>query len=94
MPINELRVSGSKLEPPSRPSQDWSKQRPYFGPNPQKNLSVELGKTAHLVCKVFELGDKTVSVRSARKLVSQACEMARQLSSTSASSFMNHGPGD
>lgn len=63
MPINELRVSGSKSEPPSRPSVDWSKQRPYFGKDIQRNVSVELGKTAYLTCKVFELGDKTVSVR-------------------------------
>lgn len=26
-----------------------------------RNVSVELGKTAYLSCKVFELGDKTVS---------------------------------
>lgn len=61
MPMNELRVSGSKSEPPSRPSVDWSKQRPYFGPDMVRNVSVELGKTAYLTCKVFELGDKTVS---------------------------------
>lgn len=61
-PINEVRVAGSKLEPPSRPSVDWSKQRPYFGSNIERNISVELGKTAHLTCKVFELGDKTVSI--------------------------------
>lgn len=61
MPINELRVSGSKLEPPSRPSQDWSKQRPSFGKSIQTNVNVELGKTAHLTCTVFDLGDKTVS---------------------------------
>lgn len=61
MPINELRVSGSKSEPPSRPSVDWSKQRPYFGPDMVRNVSVELGKTAYLTCKVYELGDKTVS---------------------------------
>lgn len=61
MPINELRVSGSKSEPPSRPSVDWSKQRPYFGPDIQRNVTVELGKTGYLTCKVYELGDKTVS---------------------------------
>lgn len=55
------RVSGSKSEPPSRPSQDWSKQRPYFGPDMVRNVSVELGKTAYLTCKVYELGDKIVS---------------------------------
>lgn len=64
MPISELRVSGSKLEPPSRPTVDWSKQRPYFGQQVERNVSVELGKTAHLTCKVFELGDKTVSCAS------------------------------
>lgn len=62
MPINELRVSGSKNEPPSRPTVDWSKQRPYFG-DLEHNVSVELGRTARLTCKVFELGDKTVSRR-------------------------------
>lgn len=56
-----LAVSGSKSEPPSRPSSDWSKQRPYFGSDMQRDVSVELGKTAYLTCKVFELGDKTVS---------------------------------
>lgn len=61
LPLNELRMSGSKNEPPSRPSVDWSKQRPYFGPDMVRNVSVELGKTAYLTCKVYELGDKTVS---------------------------------
>lgn len=61
LPSNELRMSGSKNEPPSRPSVDWSKQRPYFGPDMVRNVSVELGKTAYLTCKVYELGDKTVS---------------------------------
>lgn len=59
---NELRVSGSKSEPPSRPTVDWSKQRPHFGQDMQRNVSVELGKTAYLTCKVFDLGDKTVSI--------------------------------
>lgn len=62
-PINELRVSGSKNEPPSRPTVDWSRQRPHFGPDIQRNVSVELGKTAYLTCKVLDLGDKTVSSR-------------------------------
>jgi len=79
LPMNELRVSGSKNEPPSRPSVDWSKQRPYFGTDFQKNITVELGQTAYLTCKVFELGDKTVS-SSGRTLQTDLshCEAAAQ----------------
>ncbi|KAG9509143.1 hypothetical protein GZH46_02347, partial [Fragariocoptes setiger] len=59
LPINELRVSGSKAEPPSRPTVDWSRHtKPYFGPNIVRNVSIELGKTAYLSCKVHDLGDK------------------------------------
>lgn len=58
----ELRLSsGSKSEPPSRPQVEWSKQKPYFGTDLQRNVSVELGKSAYLTCRVFERGDKTVS---------------------------------
>lgn len=56
-------LSGSKSEPPSRPPVDWSKQRPYFGNDMLRNVSVELGRKATLVCKVYELGDKTVSTK-------------------------------
>ena len=60
-----LGGGGSLSEPPSRPSVDWSKKRPHFGPDEaatgQRNVSVELGKTARLTCKVLDLGDKTVS---------------------------------
>ena len=60
----ELRaVGGSKSEPPSRPAADWSRQRPHFAQDTQRNVSVELGKTAYLTCTVLELGDKTVSSR-------------------------------
>lgn len=53
---------GSKSEPPSRPpSADRSNLRPYFGNDMVKEVNVELGRKATLVCKVFELGDKTVS---------------------------------
>lgn len=58
----ELRLSsGSKNEPPSRPQVEWSKQKPYFGTDLQRDVSVELGKSAYLTCRVFERGDKTVS---------------------------------
>lgn len=95
MPINELRVSGSKLEPPSRPSVDWSKQKPYFGPNIERSVSVELGKTAHLACKVFDLGDKTVSTKISAAFVAllsyttrwrRVCKLLQNLSRPTSSS--------
>jgi len=70
---NELRLSGSKSEPPSRPSVDWSRKRPHFGQDMARNVSVELGKTAYLTCKVYELGDKTVSLERKWLLARRAC---------------------
>lgn len=40
---------------------DASKTGPYFDKTVSKNVTALLGKTTHLICRVKNLGNKTVS---------------------------------
>ncbi|KAK4336948.1 hypothetical protein RND71_043520 [Anisodus tanguticus] len=53
--------TGSKLEPPSRPSFNWddSQYKPYFDEVLPRNITSQLGKSAYLHCAIRELGDRT-----------------------------------
>ncbi|XP_015794829.1 lachesin, partial [Tetranychus urticae] len=59
------RIFGAttKIEPPSRPLSSWDDPtfKPYFDDNNVDNVTTQLGKTAHLHCKIRQLGDRTVS---------------------------------
>ncbi|XP_025016093.1 uncharacterized protein LOC107359412 [Tetranychus urticae] len=58
------RIFGAttKIEPPSRPLSSWDDPtfKPYFDDNNVDNVTTQLGKTAHLHCKIRQLGDRTV----------------------------------
>ena len=57
-------MSSSKFEPPSRPNSYWDEPhfRPYFDETLPRNVTVQLGKTAHLPCQIRLLADRTVSI--------------------------------
>ncbi|XP_076305037.1 neurotrimin-like [Tachypleus tridentatus] len=61
----ERSFGNDKEEPPSRPNSHLTSgdgyNQPYFGNNTDRNVTVQLGKTAYLNCKINQLGDRTVS---------------------------------
>ncbi|XP_076356132.1 neurotrimin-like [Tachypleus tridentatus] len=60
----ERNFDNVKEEPPSRPNSHFTSDgynQPYFGNNTERNVTVQLGKTAYLNCKINQLGDRTVS---------------------------------
>ena len=55
--------SVTKLEPPSRPNSYWDEPQyqPFFDESVVRNVTAQLGKAAHLRCKIHQLADRTVS---------------------------------